>query len=547
MKQSNCAIALALGVAVTVSMLGSCASTRTLERMIPEETAVYVQIPEGELLLADLDDLLTSIGLGSTLSGMSLYEFLVASLAGGSGPLHPGSIDLSQPIGMAIIPPESPTAANPEFIIFLPLKEIVGADTVVTALAEDPTIAAAVRRDYLVLFSTQELAESFPPRRRTDVRALRAYPANTVQLFVDVQSLLSSLDLELHEVTDAIPEDELQDLPWLPNMLDAYMDLVRSMSSLTAAAHTGSPGVLLSGSVTLTGNAGRFVRGMSPAGSLTDVSFPHLEDALMRAVFSMAPEDSLKLTEAIAELFVSDPAPADGADNAIALAEYVEQMRTMTGLSTGFVAMSMTTGSPGPVRTGKPNAPAPPVPEVPSPQVAMVIQITNAAAFEEAYLTMDQVETPFDYTILRRNTDSGFEYLEIETDAFGMAGVPGAEQLAGTPFPSTFLHVDDQFAYFYMGHEVDGLEQLTRQPLVQLREPESRLPGETGELIGYWELSTSGFLRAAGLGPTLNPPQLPISGHYAVDGRTLRGATLIPAEQIMMFIQLATIVRQSAL
>lgn len=131
--------------------------------MVPRGTALYMQIPNGDALMTDLDKFMKPLGFDAYIGGIPIKDFLSTMLIVKGVPFTMEELNFSQPVGVALISDDI-TADPDTFMLFIPLADVVDVNSLAEKLSSDDD-HWMFYKGYLVLFQRPNSWKIF--RRRS--------------------------------------------------------------------------------------------------------------------------------------------------------------------------------------------------------------------------------------------------------------------------------------------------------------------------------------------------------------------------------------------
>jgi len=240
----------------------SCATVPVLEDKVPEDTALFLQFPDPDGVLSNLDGFLASLQIPAGDGGMKarLEELLRSPQA----PFSADQIDFSRSLGFAAILSDG-SMENPEFVLFLPLipggdyselqKKVDSREDFFSVLSDD---------DYLVIFSSEERSLDFPPSRSLDIRRFRDYPADSVHSFMDLGQLIGAMGIDRESFSQAMAQTDTAAQPMVEKIMDMYFRFFDSLESHWGYTRVDAAGVESAGVLLFSPESGFHSRGLTP-------------------------------------------------------------------------------------------------------------------------------------------------------------------------------------------------------------------------------------------------------------------------------------------
>ncbi|MCK5672295.1 MAG: hypothetical protein KAH95_02905, partial [Spirochaetales bacterium] len=95
-----------------------------IKTLVPEDALMYFQIADPENLMSSTDSFLAATGMNEFIGNMKLQDFINVVLMSKNENLSSKYLNLSKPIGFAIIPGEDKYAEKKDvdFMLFLPIN-----------------------------------------------------------------------------------------------------------------------------------------------------------------------------------------------------------------------------------------------------------------------------------------------------------------------------------------------------------------------------------------------------------------------------------------
>ncbi|MFW6363932.1 MAG: hypothetical protein ACOC0D_08820 [Spirochaeta sp.] len=297
--------------------------------MIPEETGIYLQIKNGEALLHDLDPFLEGLNLTPMMQGMPLKDFLTQVLVSAGSPIQLRDIELTRPIGIAIM-----SENDEDMMIFIPLSEIAEPEVLADNLRFSETSWTALHDGYLIISTQAALLETFPPERTADVAILRDYPENTLQTYINYSTLVESLDMDMQEAANEADLD-VEGNAVVAQFLELYSTMLEHFDAMGMAFRFDGTGLGVRADMELSGELAALVRTMKPYAGALEYPVPRLPNTVFASVSAMRSEDSLRWLHAIETRISEDQEATD------ILAPFFAMSREYLELRTGLSALSV--------------------------------------------------------------------------------------------------------------------------------------------------------------------------------------------------------------
>jgi hypothetical protein len=312
---------LALLLPVISLFLFSCAGTRPIEKMVPEESAFYFQIADPDQLLEDADLFLRSINMQN--ADMKLKDQLVSLMEGTIPALSEGILDFSRPVGLAGLPVSGET--RPGFMLLLPLAKEARADKLRRVLEKKDNTFTLEHKGYLVVFSHKELMDTFPPDKPAELGHLRNYSSGALNAYINFEQFFSILDLDLDSLKAAMEEAETDNSEMAVRILDGYFTLFRQMDTTWAWLSAGEAGIEAGSDLFFRDDMARFLKSIRPVKGSTDFSVTLAgENSLFSGLYNIDPRDREALTDKLYSFILT----FDGTPEA-PVTEYLELSREM--------------------------------------------------------------------------------------------------------------------------------------------------------------------------------------------------------------------------
>ncbi|ADK81760.1 hypothetical protein [Sediminispirochaeta smaragdinae] len=441
------------GLAVLALFLSGCASTPTIETMVPRGTALYMQIPNGDALMTDLDKFMKPLGFDAYIGGIPIKDFLSTMLIVKGVPFTMEELNFSQPVGVALISDDI-TADPDTFMLFIPLADVVDVNSLAEKLSSDDD-HWMFYKGYLVLFSKTELMEDFPPKEHADLSTLRDYPDSSIQAYVDFDGLIDSLGLDAKELSDQMAASNNGEMAWAGTLVEKYLALLHDIDFVSAALSADENGMVLNSDLSLEGKTGSLLRSLKPMNDVAEFEAPYLPDAMISGVIGLDPRDSNAMMEAFYGFFLDDK---DGtSEDSKALKTMMDDYRALNRLATGYAAFSFSMGLPAGSEIE---------------DIHFSLGIAAGASDPEAYIERSKTSVRNELTglLLKKmfgnsfplgikqemeegTTPAGRPYLKLVTSYSGIdaLGAEGAELERFSDLYTLYMCAGDHMVYSYMG------------------------------------------------------------------------------------------------
>ncbi len=520
--------------------LFSCAGTRPIEKMVPEESAFYFQIADPDQLLEDADLFLRSINMQN--ENAKLKDQLTAILEQTSPELSAGVLDFSRPVGLAGLPVSGET--KPGFMLFLPLTEEASADELRAELEKKDNTFTLEHKGYLVVFSHKELMDTFPPDKTAELGHLRNYSSGALQAYINFEQFFSILDLDLESLKTAMEEAQTDDSEMALRILDGYFSFFRQMDTGWAQLSAGEAGIEAGSDLFFRDGMARFLKSVRPVKGSTGFSVSlDDEQALFTGIYNIDPRDRQALTDKLYSFIL-----APGGSPEASVAEYLELSREMNRTVGPRGAFSMDLNI-------RPEAAANPM-EMFGFQFTGIVELSDPAAFEtslEALYSHPGINSLFTSIYGEKGLEWG---MQLEEKSYGDISYREISYII-TENPSMALEaamlermklyyvIKDDFCYFHMnmGEPVEAFLDKAASGAFTAQEGErpdwiTRAP-DSAHLI--WNMRLKSFMEMvpSALGNTaFRIPGEPagISG-YTTAGKSLSSSMFIPSAEILWLMQ----------
>lgn len=291
-------------LALSLTLLGGCASRPTIEKLVPEDTPLYFQVNDPDAFLQDLDSYITPLGLKSQIGGMRVREFLELQLSTRESIIPFDAIDFASPVGIAA--QTGTVQGEMDFILFFPIVEERNPEDMAVALKNGADLSAVPYKNYLVIFSTPEDVEAFPPKNPLDLSLFREYPDNSLKAYMNFQSLVDAIGIDFQELS-ALMEDQLEDTnPMTGKILKGYADFLREISGLYGNMQVDDERMGFRGDLVFQGDMARHLKSITPMSGIKEYAEYLGEESLYQCLYNIHPDDLAVLSEKMVGLYLNN-------------------------------------------------------------------------------------------------------------------------------------------------------------------------------------------------------------------------------------------------
>jgi len=529
----------------------SCAGTPPLEKMVPRESLFYFQIAHPDQLLEDTDLFLRSLQLQS--GDVKLKDQLMGMMAMVNSELSAEVLDFSRPIGFAGVPVTGET--KPGFMLLIPLAEGVEAGPLKASFDKQQNAYTLEHKGYLIVFSREELKDSFPPKKSADLGHLRDYSSGALHAYINMGQFFNLLDLDMESLKTALEETDTGSPEIAGKILEGYLNIFRQMDTAWAALAVGDTGLEVKGDLFFRDDMARFMKSVKPVSGTG--SFPITledEDYFFSALYNIDLRDREALTDKFYSFLLSlenEPDPS--------LMEYLELSRAMnrTMGPRGIFAMDMTIYPEAVV--------------LENPAGMMDLQMTGAMeliepdAFESAleklyahpgmdglFAALYGEESKGWKIALEKKRYGNITYREM---SYQVPEQPGLAEVAALMERMKIYYViRDQLCYLYLSMGGEPVETFLEKAASGAFEADA---GEQPDWVTrapdsahfIWNMRMTSFMDmvplAQGSIASLMPPEPAGISGYTVAGQGLMSSTFIPSGEILWLIQSFAMLRAS--
>ncbi len=538
-----------------------CASRPVIEKMVPEDSAVYLQIDDPESFLQNLDDYITPFGLKSRIGGMSIREFMEMALSAGDSPFTLDKIEMSFPIGFVAVPGDEPEKMD--FMIFFPVKEgLVPAD-VAEEMNSLENITITVYENYLIFFSNPDSLTSFPPKKRLDVSRFRDYPDDSIKTYFSFPIFLNAMGVNFDELSDILTESSEETTPFIKEVMDGYTDLIKQIEGYYLWMDLNSESMEAYGDMTFSGDMARLLKTMKPMTGIREYGTLLPDEGLYQGIYNIHPDNMTIIQQKIIEsIYNSDSFES-------------EEWRRYLNLLSEFSESMGPGGAFSFDMDLSPDFLSSPVESI-NFDFSTVMTLSDpgkfsrvmASLYEESFINSIMEESfkdtgyKLDINMIENREDSGFPYYEI---SYSVIQTGSKNQDPSTVESIVLLKklfdkikfystVRNDLYFGYMGSSgVNGLRTLVYTQL-HLNTPEdvqeSWVDSIPDSANFAWSFSMGGLsaliLDAAGIGSEASPEtgKDAMTG-YITAGDELSGGMLLPTGGLLMLVQAATLLGQN--
>lgn len=559
MKSIPKTLAIRLGsMLATAALLFSCATAPTIESMVSEEAAMYLQISQPEPFFADMDDFMAGLGLDGLTEGQGLKRYLLNVLDREGSPLASEDLDLTRTVGLVAIPKLG--SKDFDILIMLPVKSGTDLSGVLDAFEGSGAYPVAYK-DYLVISTAKELRDEFPPKGRLDIKRFRGGPAGSVQGYLGLGQLFDAMGLDLDELRTTLAASPEGNNPAVQRMANAYIDFFAQLESLWYTVNINGSGISLGSQTKVKDPLGLFLKMAHPVKGTRKLGAYLGDGNVAQIVYNIDKRDQKMATDKLMALvygeeIVSKPEykalmenyramnAAAGSRGAFSLGISQDEGEAMGGPLDGLAFEFK-----GLTELDRPDA----------YRQALVRMMADNSAQKLAEGLYADLGMSFSTQYEEKKTPDGETYWELRYSIRGTPGDDPQAQIGKSPEAAalsfmdtlrTYYLIRDKLCFMYLGFgdgdiETRFLDAVAQDPFApRSADAASWLQSVPDDASVAWKIELNGIMSYVArvmqqgngqVGPLAEEPA-PITGFFTADA-DLSGGVVVPSDELVWMIQ----------
>ena len=208
--------------------------TPDIDTLVPEDALVYFQISNPENFMESIDSFLIVTGMNEMMGGMPLQDFISMLLASEEADFSLEYLDLSNPVGFAILPSNDKHAEKEDldFILFLPINTNMNILDLIKNKPEEDDFWYTIFMNYLVYFSTEDLKKNFPSNNISNLSHLDSYSNDSLSIYLDINGLMKYFDIDRSELIKDFEYQGSSDSDFTTKIVEGYFHLFSQLKVL---------------------------------------------------------------------------------------------------------------------------------------------------------------------------------------------------------------------------------------------------------------------------------------------------------------------------
>lgn len=277
--------------------------TPDIDTLVPENALAYFHISNPENLMAGIDSFLIATKMNEFIGNMELQDFISMLLISENENLSLDYLNLTNPIGFAILPSTDKNAEKKDmdFMLFLPINMDMNVWDLLKNIPDDENSWNTIFMNYLVYFSSENLKKNFPPKNISNLSHLDSFSNDSLSIYLDINNLIQSFDINTSELIKELEYQNSSNSDFLTRTIEGYFYLFSQLDVLFSNITLNKKGITSNNDLFFSDNIKTIINSFQDVSDIKEWSRHLPEEGFFQSIYLLDSIDQKIILKKILE------------------------------------------------------------------------------------------------------------------------------------------------------------------------------------------------------------------------------------------------------